>query len=161
MRKRESGSGSPPASASTIANLEVVELRLELLDGAVCHLQILVEAVTFRNELQGKYKSTSQTSQPLRGATYMLFPLSEPSLLGLDLLSESLPQLFLFFLELRILQLLDLGFAELTRLHLLLTVTLVVRLFGRRDQIQHECAYQERPEFSEVTVLVVLDCDKN
>ena len=63
MRKKESGLRSPPASASTIANLEVVELRLELLDGAVRHLQILVEAVTFCNELRGKYKSTSQTSQ--------------------------------------------------------------------------------------------------
>jgi hypothetical protein len=70
----------------------------------------------------------------------MLFPLSEPSLLGLDLLSESLPQLLLLFLELGVLQLLHLGFVEFTRLHLLLTVALVVGLLGRRNQIQHEGA---------------------
>lgn len=87
----------------------------------------------------------------------MLFPLSESSLLGLDLLSEPLPQLLLFLLELGVLQLLDLGFAEFTGLHLLLTVTLVVCLFGSRNQVQHESAYQERAQFAEVAVLVVFN----
>lgn len=56
----------------------------------------------------------------------MLLPLPETSLLGLDLLGESLPQRLLLLLELGVVELLDLGLAVLPSLHLLLTVVLVM-----------------------------------
>ena len=58
----------------------------------------------------------------------MLLPLPEPSLFGLDLLSEPPPELLLFLLELGVVEFLDLRLPELPRLHLLLTVILVVRI---------------------------------
>ena len=42
---------SPPGAAATVASLKVVQLSLERLDGAVCHLQVLVETVSFGDEL--------------------------------------------------------------------------------------------------------------
>lgn len=89
--------------------------------------------------------------------TYMLFPLSEPGLLGLDLLGEPLAERLLLFLELGVIELLDLGLAKLARLHLRLSVVLVVGLLGRRDEVEHVSPDQERAEPLEVAVLFVLD----
>jgi hypothetical protein len=61
----------------------------------------------------------------------MLLPLSEAGFLRLDLLREALAQLLLLVLELGVVALLDLGLAELARLHLLLAIVLVVRLLSR------------------------------
>lgn len=40
-----------PAGATAIANLEVLQLGLELLDSAVSHLEVLVQAVALGNQL--------------------------------------------------------------------------------------------------------------
>ena len=42
---------SPPAGATAVTDLEVVELGLERLDRAVGHLEVLVETIALRNEL--------------------------------------------------------------------------------------------------------------
>ena len=42
---------SPPAGATTVANLQSVKLGLELLDRAVSDLEIFVEAVALRDKL--------------------------------------------------------------------------------------------------------------
>lgn len=60
----------------------------------------------------------------------MLLPLSEPSLLHLDLLCEPLSEHLLLLFELGVIELLDFGFTKLARLHLLEPVRLVVRLLG-------------------------------
>lgn len=77
--------------------------------------------------------------------TYVLLPLPEASLLSLDLLSEFLPESLLFLLEFRIVELLDLGFAKLASLHLLLTVILIMDLLSSRNEIQHVSPDQEGP----------------
>lgn len=87
----------------------------------------------------------------------MLFPLPEPSLLRLNLLSELLPERLLLLLELGVIELLDLGFAELARLHLLLPVVLIVQLLRRRDQVEHVRANEQRSQLLEVAVVLVLD----
>lgn len=74
--------------------------------------------------------------------TNMLFPLPEARLLSLDLLGETLPELFFFLLELGVVQLLDLGLAELAGLHLLLAVVLVVEIFRGGNEVQHVSANQ-------------------
>ena len=66
-------------AAATVANLEVVQLSFQLLDSAVCGLKVLVEPITFSNE--------------------MLLPLTEARFLSLDLFGETTAQAFLFFLE--------------------------------------------------------------
>lgn len=88
----------------------------------------------------------------------MLLPLPEASLLRLDLLREPLAQLLFLLLELGVVELLDLGLAKLPRLHLLLTVVLIVGLFRRRDKVQHVRANQKRAELLKVTVVLVLNC---
>lgn len=60
----------------------------------------------------------------------MLLPLPKARFLSLDLLREPLSQCFLLLLELRVIQLLHLRFAKLARLHLRLTVVLVVKFFS-------------------------------
>jgi hypothetical protein len=70
-------------------------------------------------------------AQDEEDAIYMLLPLSEAGFLRLDLLREALAQLLLLVLELGVVALLDLGLAELARLHLLLAIVLVVRLLSR------------------------------
>lgn len=87
----------------------------------------------------------------------MLLPLSESRLLSLDLLGESLPELLLLLLELGVVQFLDLGLAELAGLHLLLAVVFVMRIFRRRDKVQHVCADEEGTKLFEVAVVLVLD----
>lgn len=89
--------------------------------------------------------------------TYVLFPLPESGLLRLDLLCEPLAQALLFLLELRVVQLLDLGLAELASLHLLLAVVLVVQLLGSVDKIKHVGADQEGTELLEVTVILIFN----
>jgi hypothetical protein len=87
----------------------------------------------------------------------MLFPLPEPRFLQLDLLRKPLPQQFLLFLELGVIQLLDLCFPEFTRLHLRLAVGFVVRFFGGGDEVEHVYAEEEGSEFAEITVVLVVD----
>ena len=60
----------------------------------------------------------------------MLLPLSEPGFFGLDLLGKALPQLFFLFLELGVVEPLDLWLTKLAGLHLLLAVALIVLIFG-------------------------------
>ena len=103
----------------------------------MCGFQVLVETVSLGNEL--------------------LLPLPESLLLHLDLFGESLPQRFLFFLELGVVQLPGPGLAEFPRLHLLCTVGLVVLLFGGVDEVKHVGADKNRAQLLEVTVVLVLD----
>jgi hypothetical protein len=92
--------------------------------------------------------------------THMLLPLPKPGLLGLDLLRESLPQLLFLLFKLGIIQLLNLGLAKFASLHLLLAVVFVVRVLGRRDQIQHVGANEKGTKFAEIAVIVVFHCTK-
>lgn len=87
----------------------------------------------------------------------MLLPLPESGLLRLDLLRKSLAQALLFLLELRVVQLLDLGLAEFTSLHLLLAVVLVVRFFSGVDEIKHMGANQEGAKLLEVAVILIFN----
>ena len=87
----------------------------------------------------------------------MLFPLSETGFLGLDLFGETFAELLLFLLELGVVHLLDLWLPKLPRLHLLLSVILVVKLFGRRDQVQHVRPDEERAQLAEIAVVLVLN----
>jgi len=69
--------------------------------------------------------------------TNVLFPLPEPGLLALDLLGKAFTKGFLLFLEFGIIRLPHSRFAELPGLHLLLTVVLIVDVFGCGDQVKH------------------------
>jgi hypothetical protein len=117
---------SPPA-ATSIADLEVVELCLEGLDRAVSQLEVLVQAIALRDQLRA---DASAFNPRIRWVTHVLFPLPETSLLGLDLLGEPPAELFLLLLELGVVELLHLALAILARLHLLLAVVLVVALLS-------------------------------
>ena len=119
------------------AALHLLQLALEVLDRGVRALQVLVEPVTLADEL--------------------LLPLAETVLLDLDLLGKSLSQALFLFLELWVVQLSWAGLAELSGLHLLGSVCLVVRLLGGVNEIQHVCADQDRAKLLEVAVLLVLD----
>ena len=88
----------------------------------------------------------------------MLLPLPEACLFRFDLLSEALTKRLLLFLELGVIELLDLGLAKLAGLHLLLTVVLVVKLFSCGDEVEHVRANKKRAEFPEVAVVLVFDC---
>ena len=88
----------------------------------------------------------------------MLLPLAEARLLGLDLVGELLAQLLFLLAELRVVELLDLGLAELASLHLLLAIVLIMSLLSRRDEIKHMSSNQQRPEFAEVAVILILNC---
>lgn len=90
-------------------------------------------------------------------AAYVLLPLSEPRLLSLDLLRKALPKLFLLFLEFGVIQFLNLGLPEFPRLHLLLTVVLIVQVLRSSDEVKHVSTDEQRPQFLEVTVVLVLD----
>lgn len=87
----------------------------------------------------------------------MLLPLPKPSLLHLDLLRKPLSQQLFLLLELGVVQLLDLGLAKLARLHLRLAVGLVVRLFGRGDEVEHVYPEEKGSKFTEVAVVFVVD----
>ena len=87
----------------------------------------------------------------------MLFPLPEARLLRLDLLRKPLAQRLLFLLELRVLELARLALAELAHLHLRLAVVLVVRLLRRRDEVEHVRADEQRAQFPEVAVVLILN----
>lgn len=89
--------------------------------------------------------------------TYVLLPLAETSLLGLDLLRETLAQSLLLLLELRIIKLLNLPLPKLARLHLLLPIILIMNLLRSRDEIQHESANQQRAKLLEIAVRFVFD----
>jgi hypothetical protein len=99
-------------------------------------LQILVETVALGDEL--------------------LLPLSETLFLHLDLLCETLAQVFLLFLELGVVQLARTGLAELSRLHLLSTISLVVRLLGGMDEVQHVSPDENGTQLLEIAVILVL-----
>lgn len=87
----------------------------------------------------------------------MLLPLPKPRLLRFNLLCEPLPQSLFLLLELRIIKLLHFRLTELARLHLLLTVVLIVQFLSSTDQIQHVSTDEERTEFAEVAVVFILD----
>lgn len=93
------------------------------------------------------------------GGTYVLLPLPEASLFGLDLLGEALPQSLLFLLELGVVELLDLRLAVLPGLHLLLAVVLVVQVLSGVDEVQHVSADEQTAELLEVAVVLILDCE--
>jgi hypothetical protein len=88
----------------------------------------------------------------------MLFPLSETSFLGLDLLCEALPEGLFLLLELRVVGLLDASLAKLASLHLLQAIVLVMRVLSGADEVQHVGANQERSQFTEIAVVLVLNC---
>ena len=103
-------------------------------------LQILIQTITLTNKL--------------------LLPLSEPMLLYLDLLGESLSETLFFLLELRVVELARSSLTELSGLHLLGAVRFVVGFFGGVDQVEHVCADEDRSQLFEVAVVFVLDfCD--
>src|SRR6266536_25653 len=86
----------------------------------------------------------------------LLLPLSESLLLDLDLLCESLPQVLFLFLELGVIQLPGSSLAELPSLHLLRTVGFVVHLLGGVDEVKHVSTDEDRSEFLEVAMVLVL-----
>jgi len=88
----------------------------------------------------------------------MLLPLPEASFLRLDLLGEPPAKLFLFLLELGVVELLHLAFAILAGLHLLLAVVFIVTLLSSRNEVEHECADEQRTQLAEVAVVLVLHC---
>ena len=67
----------------------------------------------------------------------MLFPLPEPGLLAFDLLGKTFAKGFFFLFEFGIIRFLHSRFTELSGLHLLLAVILIVNVLGCRDQIKH------------------------
>lgn len=99
--------------------------------------QILVEAVALGDEL--------------------LLPLPETLLLHLDLFCETFAQAFFLFLELGVVQLARTGLAELPRLHLLSTISLVVRFLGGMDEVEHVGTDENRTKLLEVAVILVFD----
>lgn len=128
------------AASSGHAALQRFDLGLELLDHSVALLQVLVEAVTLGDEL--------------------LLPLPEALFLDLDLFRESLPKLLFFLLELGVIQLPWSCLAELSGLHLLSAVCLVVVLLSSVDQIKHVCADKNGAQLLKVAVLLILNlCD--
>ena len=140
--------------------LRLIQAHLELLDCGMRILEILVQTVSFRDELNSWQSFSSLVASHLTSSTHMLFPLPEPRFLKLDLLRESLTQQLLFFLEFGVVQLLDLCLAKLARLHLRLAVRFIVRFFGRRYQVEHVHAQQEGTEFTEIAVGFVVDCER-
>jgi len=102
----------------------------------VRHLEIFVETVTLSDELRATNSKSCNFKIITR--SYVLFPLPKASLFRLDLLREMLPEVLLFLLELRVVELLDFALAELASLHLLLPVVLIVRFFGSGYKVQHE-----------------------
>jgi hypothetical protein len=125
------------AVASDGTSLHLLKLLLQLLNGGVGAFKILVEPVTLADEL--------------------LLPLSESVLLNLDLLGESLSERLFFLLELRVVQLSWSGLAELSGLHLLCSVCLVVCLLGGVNEIEHVSSDEDRSQLLEVAVIVILD----
>ena len=89
--------------------------------------------------------------------TYMLLPLPEPGLFGLDLLSEALAQRLLLLFEFRVLELAGLLLAKLAYLHLSLPVVLVMHFLRRRNEVEHVRADEEGAKLAEVAVLLVLN----
>ncbi len=88
----------------------------------------------------------------------MLLPLSEACLLGLDLLREPPAELFLFLLELRVVELLHLALTVLARLHLLLAIVLVMTLLRSRDKVEHEGTNEKGAQLAEVAMVLVFHC---
>lgn len=123
-------------TAASDAALHGLEFVLELLDLGVGLLEVLVEAVALGDEL--------------------LLPLPESLLLDLDLLGEALAESLLFLLVLGVVELAGAGLSELSGLHLLGAVRLVVQLLGRVDQVQHVRADQDGTQLLEVAVVLVL-----
>lgn len=123
--------------ASDSISLHSLKLVLQLLDLGVGLLEILIETITLSNEL--------------------LFPLSEALLLDLNLLSESLSQSLLLFLELRVVELPGSSLAEFASLHLLCSVGLIVKLLSSVDKVEHVGADQDGSQLLEVAVVFVLD----
>lgn len=117
--------------------LHLLKLRLQGLDLGMSLLQILVKAVTLSNEL--------------------LLPLSEALLLDLDLLGEALSECLFLFLVFGVVELPRARFAELTGLHLLRAVSLIVKLLGGVDEVKHVGADEDGAQLLEVAVVFVLN----
>ena len=77
-------------AASSITNLEILQLCFELFDGTVSHLQVLVQAIPLGDQLY-RYKLACDSARH-KTNTNMLLPLPESRLFGLDLLRELLSQ---------------------------------------------------------------------
>lgn len=148
---------SSPTTATSIPNLKVVKFCLESLDRAVRQLQVLVQAIALRYQLHRRSLATSLRRDG-RYETHVLLPLSEACLLGLDLLREPPAKLFLFLLELRVVELLHLALTVLARLHLLLAVVLIVTFLRGRDKVEHEGANEEGAQLAEVAVILIFHC---
>ena len=125
------------AVRSDSSSLHLLELALELLDSSVCAFQILVEAISLGNEL--------------------LLPLSETVLLDLDLLGESLAETLFLLLELWVVKLSWSCFSELSGLHLLGTIGLVVCFLGGVNEVEHVGTDENRTKLLEVTVILVFN----
>lgn len=119
------------------ASLHLLKLCLQGLNLGMGLLQILVKAVTLSNEL--------------------LLPLPEALLLDLDLLGKALSECFFLFLVFGVVELPRARFAELTGLHLLRAVGLVVKLLGGVDEVKHVSANEDGAQLLEVTVVFVLN----
>ena len=89
--------------------------------------------------------------------TYVLLPLSETGFFGLDLLRKALPERLFLFLKFGVVHFLDLWFAKLPRLHLLLPVVFVVQLLRCRDEVEHVRADEQRAQLAEITVTFILN----
>jgi len=88
----------------------------------------------------------------------MLLPLPEACLFGFNLLGELFPERLFFLLELRVIGLFDTGLAKLAGLHLFQAIVLVVRVLRCANQVQHVRADQQGAKFTEIAVVLVLDC---
>jgi len=117
--------------------LHLLQFLLELLDGCMSSLKILVESVSLANEF--------------------LFPGTESLLFHLDLLGKSLAEGLFFLLELGVVKLPWSCLAKLASLHLLSTVGLIVCLLGCVNEVEHMCSDQDRSELLEVAVVLILD----
>jgi hypothetical protein len=123
--------------AANSTTLHLLKLLLQALNCRMGTLQILIQTITLTNKL--------------------LFPLSEPMLLNLNLLSESLSQRLFLLLELRVVELTRSCLTEFAGLHLLSAVGFIVGFFGGVDEIEHVGSDEDGTELLEVAVVLVLD----
>lgn len=127
---------------SSVLEFAAAKAHLELLDGRMSMLQILVESVPLRDELDlvSRVRALAIDRSKFEGGAkaHVLLPLPETCFFKFYLLGESLSQQFLLFTVFRIVQLFDLRLAEFTRLHLRQSVRFVVVFLGTGDEVQHE-----------------------
>ena len=125
------------AMAANSTTLHLLKLLLQALNCRMGTLQILIQTITLTNKL--------------------LLPLSEPMLLNLNLLSESLSQRLFLLLELGVVKLTRSGLTEFASLHLLSAIGFIVGFFGSVDEIEHVGSDEDGTELLKVAVVFVLD----